>query len=160
MLYVMFCYDNLRFPDYVTTAQDSGQDVSLTHRPPLPPGNTPGTHFCWWLSWPQGHSAIGRIMWMKNIINTIWDRTSDLPISVWLTLHRAFHENPCSGSRADTRWNMNGRRDEEGDTISVEESALMANWWRRQKWNFIRSSWKMFNLLPHFNQTCNLYNMI
>ena len=28
---------NLRFPDYVTTAQDSGKVVSLTHRPPLPP---------------------------------------------------------------------------------------------------------------------------
>jgi len=31
----------LRFPDYVTTAQDGGKAVSLTHRPPLPPGNTP-----------------------------------------------------------------------------------------------------------------------
>jgi len=36
----------LRFPDYMTTAQDSGKVVSLTHRPPLPPGNAPGTHFC------------------------------------------------------------------------------------------------------------------
>ena len=36
----------LRFPDYMTTAQDGGKVVSLTHRPPLPPGNTPGTHFC------------------------------------------------------------------------------------------------------------------
>jgi len=36
----------LRFPDFVTTAQDSGKVVSLTHWPPLPPGNTPGTHFC------------------------------------------------------------------------------------------------------------------
>jgi hypothetical protein len=36
----------LRFPDYMTTAQDGGQVVSPTHRPPLPPGNTPGTHFC------------------------------------------------------------------------------------------------------------------
>ena len=36
----------LRFPDFMTTAQDSGKVVSLTHRPPLPPGNTPGTHFC------------------------------------------------------------------------------------------------------------------
>jgi len=35
----------LRFPDYITTAQDGGK-VSLTHRPPLPPGNTHGTHFC------------------------------------------------------------------------------------------------------------------
>jgi hypothetical protein len=32
-------------PDFMTTAQDTGK-VSLTHRPPLPPGNTPGTHFC------------------------------------------------------------------------------------------------------------------
>jgi hypothetical protein len=36
----------LRFPDFVTTAQDGGKVVSLTHRPPLPPANTPGTHFC------------------------------------------------------------------------------------------------------------------
>ena len=34
----------LRFPDFMTT-QDGGKVVSLTHRPPLPPGNTPGTHF-------------------------------------------------------------------------------------------------------------------
>jgi len=26
----------LRFPDFTTTAQDSGKVVSLTHRPPLP----------------------------------------------------------------------------------------------------------------------------
>jgi len=36
----------LRFPDFMTTAQDCGKVVSLTHRKPLPPGNTPGTHFC------------------------------------------------------------------------------------------------------------------
>ena len=36
----------LRFPDFMTTAQDGGKVVSLTHRPPLPPGNIPGTHFC------------------------------------------------------------------------------------------------------------------
>ena len=52
----------LRFPDFVTMAQDGGKVVSLTHRPPLPPGNTPGTHFCYRLSRPQGHSAIGRIL--------------------------------------------------------------------------------------------------
>jgi len=34
----------LRFPDFMTTAKDGGK-VSLTHRPPLLPGNTPGTHF-------------------------------------------------------------------------------------------------------------------
>ena len=27
----------LKFPDYMTTAQDGGKVVSLTHRPPLPP---------------------------------------------------------------------------------------------------------------------------
>jgi len=36
----------LRFTDFVTTAQDGGKVVSLTHLPPLPPGNIPGTHFC------------------------------------------------------------------------------------------------------------------
>ena len=36
----------LRFPDFMTTAQDGGKVVSPTHRPPSPPGNTPGTHFC------------------------------------------------------------------------------------------------------------------
>jgi len=35
----------LRFLDFMTTAQDVGK-VSLTHRPPLPPGNAPGNHFC------------------------------------------------------------------------------------------------------------------
>jgi len=36
----------LRFPDLVTMAQDGGKVVSLKHRPPLPPGNNPGTRFC------------------------------------------------------------------------------------------------------------------
>ena len=36
----------LRFPDFTTTAQDGGKVVSPKHRPPLPPGNTPGTNFC------------------------------------------------------------------------------------------------------------------
>jgi len=53
---------NLRFSDFMTTAQEGGKVVSLTHRPPLPPGNTPGTYFCQRLSRPQDHSAIGRIL--------------------------------------------------------------------------------------------------
>ena len=36
----------LRFPDVMTTAVDGGKVVSLTHRPPLPAVNAPGTHFC------------------------------------------------------------------------------------------------------------------
>jgi hypothetical protein len=35
----------LRFPDFMTTAQEGGKVVSLTHQPHLPPGNSPGTHF-------------------------------------------------------------------------------------------------------------------
>jgi len=30
----------------MTTAQDGGKVVNLTHREPLSSGNTPGTHFC------------------------------------------------------------------------------------------------------------------
>jgi hypothetical protein len=39
-------YRKLRFPDFLTTAQDCGKVVSLTHRPRLPPGIIPATHFC------------------------------------------------------------------------------------------------------------------
>jgi len=36
----------IRFLDIMTMAQDGGKFISLTHRLHLPPGNTPGTHFC------------------------------------------------------------------------------------------------------------------
>ena len=36
----------LRLPDFMIVAQEGGKVVSLTHRPHLPPGNSPGTHFC------------------------------------------------------------------------------------------------------------------
>jgi len=52
----------LKLPDFATTAQDGGKVVSLKHRPSLPPGNTPGTHFCYRLSRPHGQSTIGRIL--------------------------------------------------------------------------------------------------
>jgi hypothetical protein len=70
----------LRFPDFMTTAQDGGKVVSLTHRPPLPPGNTPGTRFCWGLSRPQRHSVTGRIMSLKSSNDSIGNRTRDLPV--------------------------------------------------------------------------------
>jgi len=44
-----------------------------------PPGNIPGTHFGWGLSQPQGHSAAGRIMTLKNSNDTIGNRTRELP---------------------------------------------------------------------------------
>jgi hypothetical protein len=43
------------------------------------PRNIPGTHFCYRLSQPQGHSATGRIMSMKNFNDTIGNRTRDPP---------------------------------------------------------------------------------
>ena len=36
----------LMFPYFMTTAQEVGRVVKLTHRPNLPPGNPPGTDFC------------------------------------------------------------------------------------------------------------------
>ena len=71
---------NLRFPDFMTTAQEGGKVLSLTHRPHLSPENPPSIHFCYWLSRLQCHSAIGRFMSMKNSNDTIWNRISDLPI--------------------------------------------------------------------------------
>jgi hypothetical protein len=53
--------------------------VSPTHRPPLPPGNIPGTYFSYRLSQPKGHSAAGRIMSMKNSNDIIGNRTRNLP---------------------------------------------------------------------------------
>ena len=70
----------LTFQDFMTTAQDGSKVVSLTHRPPLLLGNTPGTLFCKMLSQPQGHSATGRIMSLKNSNDTIGNRTRDLPV--------------------------------------------------------------------------------
>jgi hypothetical protein len=70
----------LRFPDFMTAEQDGSKFVSLTHRPPLPSGNTPGTHFCYRLSRPQCHSAAGRIMSLKNYNDTIGNRTRALPV--------------------------------------------------------------------------------
>jgi len=58
---------------------DGGKVVSPAHRPALPPGNIPGTRFCYGLIRPQGHSAAVRIISMKNCIDTIGFRTRELP---------------------------------------------------------------------------------
>jgi hypothetical protein len=46
---------------------------------PLPPKNIPGTHFCYRLSRPQGHSTAGRIRSIEKKIHLIETRTRDLP---------------------------------------------------------------------------------
>jgi hypothetical protein len=60
----------LRFRYFMTTAQDGGK-ISLIHRPPLPPVNTPGTHL---------NSATRRIMSLKNSNDTNENRTCDMPV--------------------------------------------------------------------------------
>ena len=59
-------------------AHEGGKDVTPTHRPPLPPVNTTGIHFCYSLSQPQGHSAAGRIMSVKNSNDAIGNRSRDI----------------------------------------------------------------------------------
>jgi len=56
------------------SGHEVGKVVSSKHRPLLPPGNIPGTHFCYNLSQSHGHSAAGR----KNFNDTIGNRTRDL----------------------------------------------------------------------------------
>jgi len=36
----------LRYEDFMTKGQGVGKVVRPTHRPHLPSGNSPGTHFC------------------------------------------------------------------------------------------------------------------
>jgi hypothetical protein len=50
------------------SAHEGGEVVTLMHRPPLPPGNVPGTHFHWGMSRLQGHGTVGRNMSLKNLV--------------------------------------------------------------------------------------------
>ena len=43
-------FQEVKVPDFMTTAQEGSKVVSLTHRSHLPPGNSPGTCFCYVLS--------------------------------------------------------------------------------------------------------------
>ena len=44
----------LRFPDFMTTAQDGGKVVSLMHRPPLPPRKYTWYSFLLEIEWTPG----------------------------------------------------------------------------------------------------------
>ena len=76
------------------SAHAGGKVVSPTHRPLYPPRNITDTNFCWRLSRPQGHSAVGRIMWMKNSNDTIGNRTRDLRL-VAQCLNQLRHRVPA-----------------------------------------------------------------
>jgi hypothetical protein len=56
------------------SAQECGKFFSPTYRPPFP-----GTHFCYRLRRPHGHSVAGRIMSKKNSNYTLGIRTRNLP---------------------------------------------------------------------------------
>jgi hypothetical protein len=58
------------------------------------------------LSRPQGHSAAGRIMSMKNSNNTIGNRSRDLPVCSTVPKplrHRVPPERNCRGTKIETR---------------------------------------------------------
>ena len=88
------------------SAREGGKVVSPTYRPSLPPENIPGTHFCQRLSQPQGHSAAGRIMSMKNSNDTIGNRTRDLPVCSTVPQPTSSPRNP---SYSNTRNKYNPR---------------------------------------------------
>ena len=60
-------------------SHEADKFLSLTHRPPLPPGNIPGTYFCYNLNQLQGHGAAGRVKSMINLKDPIGNRTRNLP---------------------------------------------------------------------------------
>ena len=75
------------------SAHKSSKVVSPMHRPPLPPGSIPGSHFCWGLCRPQGQSTVGRIMSMKNSKEKIEPATFRL-------IAQCFNELRYGGSHA------------------------------------------------------------
>jgi hypothetical protein len=58
---------------------DAGKVVSLMPQMPFTPRNIPGTHFCYRLSQPQGHSAAGNIRSIEKSDDLTGNRTRDLP---------------------------------------------------------------------------------
>ena len=76
----------------MTTAHDGSKVVSLTHLPPLPPGNTPGTHFCQRLS----RSATWRFRSLKNSSDTIGNRNRDLPVCSVVAHMLVWHNIPLA----------------------------------------------------------------
>jgi hypothetical protein len=69
------CLQEVEALIFQESAQECVKVVSLTQRPPLPPGNIPGTYFCQRLR----HSASRSIIAMKNSSDTTRNRTQDVP---------------------------------------------------------------------------------
>jgi len=62
---------------FLKAAWASGKIVFPIHRPPLPPGDIPATHFSQWLSQPQDQRAAGRLKSMKNPSDSIGNQICD-----------------------------------------------------------------------------------
>ena len=77
---------------------EDGNVVSPKHWPALPPGNIPGTHFCYRLSKTQGHSTAGKIISMKNSNDTIRNQNRDLPAQTYSTAVAVEHHSNSSAT--------------------------------------------------------------
>jgi hypothetical protein len=82
-----------------------------------PPGIIPGTHFCYGLSQPQGHSAAGRIMSMKNSSDTIGNRTRDLPACSTVPQPNAPPRNP--NRKEYKEYFLRGEGGKDGESVAL-----------------------------------------
>jgi hypothetical protein len=73
---------SLRLPDFKTIGPWRCYGCQPYAPAAITPSNIHGTHFCYRLSRPQGHSAAGSIVSVKNSNDTIGNRTHDLPPSL------------------------------------------------------------------------------
>jgi hypothetical protein len=72
-----------RLPHYLDDRLTDGSEVvSIICQPPFTSRKIPGTHFCYRLSPPQGHSESGRIMSTEKSNGRFRIRTCDLPACI------------------------------------------------------------------------------
>jgi len=78
------------------SANESGKFFSPTHRPPFPTRKYSWYSFLLQAESPLGYSAAGRIMSMKNSIDSIRNRTRDLVAHCLNQLRHRVHPDPYS----------------------------------------------------------------
>jgi hypothetical protein len=85
----------LKLPDFLDNRHMKVARLSVLRTVRLYPHPFPGTHFCYRLSRPQGHSAAGR-MSMKNYNDTIGNRSPDLLVCSAVPQPTAPQRAPCN----------------------------------------------------------------